>query len=88
MTNTHSHGMATSDRCLKKNTASQHCSAYFVRKNTARQHCSAYFVRNALLEFRTNTQSLGMLVDYLAGGEKEKAEVSCHHAILHPFACV
>lgn len=74
MTNTHSHGMATSDCCLKKNTVSQ--------------HCSAYFMRNALLEFRTNTRSLGMLVDYLAGGEKEKAEVSCHHAILHPFACV
>lgn len=44
--------MAGSDSCIKKNTASQ--------------HCSAYFLRNALLEFRTNIRGLGLLREYLA----------------------
>lgn len=52
------HSMAKSDSCLRKIKASQ--------------HCSAYFTRNALLEFRINIPSLGMLVDYLAGGGEGK----------------
>ena len=59
MTNIYNHSMAQSDSCLKKTIASQ--------------HCSIYFKRNALLEFRINIQSLGMLVDYLAGGREGKS---------------
>lgn len=44
--------MAASDSCLKKNTASQ--------------HCSPCFLRNALLEFRTNIRGLGTLRECLA----------------------
>lgn len=58
--------MAKSDSCLKKTIASQ--------------HCSTYFMSNALLEFRINIQSLGMLGDYLAGGREGKSR-----SLLPPF---